>query len=275
MNLRRRLKRYNRVDSGSPGNSLTNKVEPEHPALAKVGEQEISPVEILHRIVQMQNWSVIQDALDSWILTAALEQNAIKVTDDEIYQQAMHFRQQNGLLTGADVHKWLESHHQSEEDFLEMCKLEIEKKKLIDKLFANKIAEYFAYKKTSLISVELYKIIHPQEEVIRELLSSIKEGASFFNYAKQHSKDESAKSCGYSGLIKLEALSPAQQDLISKAKVGDCIGPIKLHNNWEIYLLESKTQAVLDEKLKEELKMEMFNQWMAETRTRSRIEYSI
>jgi len=77
MNLRRRLKRYNRVDSGSPGNSLTNKVEPEHPALAKVGEQEISPVEILHRIVQMQNWSVIQDALDSWILTAALEQNAI------------------------------------------------------------------------------------------------------------------------------------------------------------------------------------------------------
>ncbi|MBX9689897.1 MAG: peptidylprolyl isomerase [Candidatus Obscuribacterales bacterium] len=256
---------------------MTNTAEtPEESLVAKVGDRSIDASEILVCLLRSRNWKSIEDSFDMCFLEDLFENQKITFEQDEVYQKAMQFRQQHALLTAQDMHKWMELNHQSEDDFLEMCAFDIKLKKLKELLFSKRLEEVFVYKRLELVTAELYKIVLAQEEVAREILSSVKDGGSFFNFARQHSIDvQTAKACGYMGKLRVSKLNPRLQEAVSKGKSGDLIGPVKVGKVFEIYLLDNVCQPVLDDEMKQELEDELYTQWLAETKARLHIQWFI
>lgn len=244
--------------------------------VARIGNVQVSAEELLERMLVRRDWKSIERSLDSFLIESAFEKYQIETNEEELRSQITLFRQKNGLMSGDETHKWLTLHHLDDHLFLKMCEYELKEAKLKEILFADKLEEYFVYRRSNLVSVELYKIVVEHEEAAREIVSSIKEGASFFDYARKYSIDMStSKSCGYAGKCKLNTLSPFQQDLISKAKVGGLIGPVKTNKSFEIYLLAHLEQPVFDGELRQELQDELFEQWLNEAKSRLHIEFSV
>lgn len=244
--------------------------------IASIGEIQVSAEALIERMLVRRDWPVIEKALDSFLIESAFEKQQISVNEEELRTQITLFRQKHALMTGEETHKWLRARHICDRMFLDMCEYELKLTKLKEILFASRIEEFFVYKRSSLTSLEFYKIVVAQEEAAKEIMSSLKEGASFFDYARKYSIDkETSKSCGYTGKVHLNSLSPFLQDLLSKAKPGELLGPVKFNKNFEIYLLAEIHKPVFDGELRQSLEDELFEQWLSEAKSRLHIELSL
>lgn len=244
--------------------------------IAKIGERSISAMDVIERLIQQKSWQAVQDMLDSFLIEQAFGSFQIEVTQQEVYEQITKFRNQHGLLTGPDTHRWLENQHMDENDFLTMCSYDARLQKLKTVLFEKRIEEHFAYAQVDYATVDLYKIAVKKEEVAREIISSIQDGASFFDYARKYSTDAAtSKSCGYLGNLKMRKLSVHLQDLVSKATAGSILGPIKERDCFNVYLVENKSVPTLTPEIREELEEELFQQWLQEFKSKQSLTVDI
>ncbi|MBX9877573.1 MAG: peptidylprolyl isomerase [Candidatus Obscuribacterales bacterium] len=254
--------------------SLLN--EEDDDLIAKIGDRDIVSSDIVDCLLATKNWQVIDDCLDQLLIEAKCDQYQIQTTDEEVSTYMTSFRQKNQLLSVEDTRAWLDKHHLDDDDFLQLCQFDVRVDKLKNKLFQDKVDEAFTYKKQALQTLELYKIVVANEEAAREIVSSVLEGSSFFEYARKYSIDkENAKSCGYAGYVKLKDLPPNVQDLLIKGQVGEVLGPLKVNKNFEIYLIESVQVPSLDDNCRKQIVDDLFAEWLADTKTRSNIELFI
>lgn len=239
--------------------------------VAKIGERDISAADIVLNLVQSAECHVIQNCLDRFLIDEECSKRGVKPAPEEVSSEVSAFRQRNKLLTGDETHRWLSSMHMSEYDFLSFCEYAVKLTKLKAVLFEKRLEEYFVYRQFQLRSVELYKIVLAREEAAREIISSVRDGESFLEYARKYSLDQkTAKAGGYTGKILLSDLQPVAQDLILKARPGDLVGPVNVYKNYEIYLLESIDLPSFDDvELRQKLEDELFTQWLVDTRSRS------
>ncbi len=257
-------------------NGLPETETPDSALIAKIGARSISAMDIIERLIQQKSWQTIQDMLDSFVLEQAFESFKIEVTQKEVYEQITKFRNQHGLLTGPDTHRWLEDQHMDENDFLIMCSYDARLQKLKTVLFEKRIEEQFAYSQVDFVTVDLYKIALKKEEVAREIISSIQEGASFFDYARKYSTDAAtAKSCGYLGNLKMRSLTVHLQDLVSKAPEGTIVGPVKERDSFNVYFVENKNTPTLTSEVREEIEIGLFKQWLQEFKSKQSLSLEI
>lgn len=250
--------------------------DPESALIATIGEQSISALDIIERLIQNQNWQTVQDILNSFLIEKAFDTFKIEVTQKEVYEQIKKFRNDHGLLTGPDTHRWLEDKHMDENDFLAMCSYDVRLAKLKAVLFEKRIEEQFAYSQVDFVTVDLYKITLKNEEVAREIVSSIEEGASFFDYARKYSTDlATSKSCGYMGNLKMGQLTVHLQDLVSKAPVGSILGPVKERNSFNVYFVESKSTPTLTAEIRQEIENDLFKKWLQEFKSKQSLALNI
>lgn len=243
--------------------------------VANVGGREIDAVDLLERILIKQNWKAVEEGLDTFLLEFFFDKLNLQVTDEELHKHISHVRRQYGLLSGSDTKRWLEEHHLGDDGFLELCVQQLKLNKLKHILFEKRLQETFVYRQLQLAEVEVYKIAVANEEAAKEIVSSVKEGASFFDLARQYSIDQAtAKSCGYAGKIKLLKLSPHLQDLLSKSSPGDLIGPLAHSKTFEIYLVENVHRPAFED-VRQELEDELFAEWLAETKARTTVEWLV
>ncbi len=259
---------------------MTNGAVSEQPAeddfVAKIGDRGITTDDVLECLIIGRNWKAIDECLEHFLLEEAFLKHNIATTQEEIRSHVTVFRQHNNLASGEDTHKWLEKHHMDDDDFLNMAVFELKLEKLKDLLFGKRVEEFFVYQRLELVEAELYKITLANEEAAREIVSSVKEGASFFDYARRYSIDhETAKSCGYMGKVKIKHLNPQVQDALSKSSVGSVVGPLKVNKNFEIFMLDSIHEPVFDAEMRQQLEDELFAQWLEDTKARSKMELFI
>jgi parvulin-like peptidyl-prolyl isomerase len=265
---------YQRED-GLTSEALSNE-EVRGEAVARIGDCEITADDILNCLILRKNWQAVEECLDQFLIEEAFKRYSIEVLDEEVGHFVTAFRQKNQMLSSEDTLAWLEKHHLDDDDFLELCQFDLKLEKLKDKLFQDKLEEVFAYKRQSLQTVEIYKIVVANEEAALEIVSSVNEGASFFDYARKYSVDhETAKSCGYVGHVKVQELPAAVQDLLIKGAQGEVLGPVKVNKNFEVYLLESMQIPVLDDDCRRHLLDDLFAEWLADTKTRANMELFI
>lgn len=254
---------------------LTDTNEDEH-LVATIGSRSVGCDELLERLIVRRAWAAVDDCLDSFLLEEAFDEHDIQSSDEEISTQVTDFRKKNNLASGDETRKWLEQHHMQDAEFLQMCSFEIRLRKLKDLLFADRLQEYFIYKRLELVVVELYKLVVAGEQAAREIVSSVAEGESFFEYARQYSLDvATAKSGGYLGKMKLNQLPPRVQELLGKSVKGDLLGPLKANKNFEIYLVENIEAPEFNQELRLQLEEELFTTWLADRKAQAQLEVFI
>ena len=127
------------------------------------------------------------------------------------------------------------------------------------------MTEYFIERKLFLDRVVLSRIIVAEQELAEELRSEIDEGASFEQLAREYSITEDRIVNGMMGPISRGTLPDELRAVIDRAKPGESIGPQELEGRFGLFRVEQFLPASLEDKqLKETLKNELFEQWIAE-----------
>ena len=241
--------------------------------VAKIQGTALTVDELLRSLIVDRQWTVIDQCLNNKLISAHLDKHEIALSQEELREHLSAFRQRHGLLVGDDVNRWLEQNHMDVAALLEHCTFEARKQKLKELLFKDTLDQYFAHRQLELASIELYKIVVESENVAKEIILSLQEGASFFDYARRYSTDEDTKrSCGYVGNVPMHTLDPKLQQLLVGKVEGDIIGPVKVMKSIEIHFVGKVHPSQFDGATRELLLDELFNKWLADLRSRGAVE---
>ena len=241
--------------------------------IAKIGGQEFTASDLLSFLIEMQHWDIIEEFLQHALTEQQIEKHNIEVTQEELRERLTLFRQHNGLLSGTDMHTFLEKHHMHDQDFLEKCKFEVALDKLKEVLFQERVAEYFAHRQLTLAKMELYKISVTNEEAAKEIIETLRDGGSFFDLAHRYSQDEQTrKQCGYMGNVAIHTLDPKLQELLAASKPGSVVGPVKVAKEYLIILVGESHQAMFDGETRKLLLSELFEEHLKQMRDRGAVK---
>ena len=232
----------------------------------------------LRDVLRVAKWRAqlefVREATDAALVRQAARERGIEVSDDELQQAADDFRVARKLHNAATTEQWLTSHHLSYDAWESMLEYEALRDKLRDALTEGKIEEHFALSRLTYDAATISRIVVADESVARELRAQIvEEGADFYALARRHSIDAATKPAGgYCGLRRRQDFTtPSLEPAIFGARAGQIIGALKTDDGWELVKIESIHPATLDETMRDAIKMELFDEWLNERRSKARV----
>ena len=116
------------------------------------------------------------------------------------------------------------------------------KEKVQNKLNKNKLdLDKTHYKLSEIeISPTVNRNFEASEELLGDILNSLRQGANFNSLAKQFSSSETKNNNGMLGWIKEDTLSSQIINLLEKLEVGKISEVVKIENSFKIFRLEGK-----------------------------------
>jgi parvulin-like peptidyl-prolyl isomerase len=215
-------------------------------------KHNISIKEIYDRLLQQQ------------IIEKTCEEKKITVTDEEIEIEANKWRYANKLEKAKDVFAWLKEQKITPDDWENGIRARILREKLADFLFIKEINKYFVEHKIDFQQVLLYQIVVTNEKLAQELFFQIEEQEiSFYQASHLYDLDENRRlRCGYEGKIYRRQLNPDLASIVFSANKGEITTPFKTELGYHIFLIENFFKAELTPTIKQEIKHNLFNQWL-------------
>lgn len=209
----------------------------------------------------------VGEILRQYILEQELSSREKLTANPALVEQAIiDFRLEQNLIEAKAFEQWLTSNGLNYESFHQKFKRGFQLERLRDEITLPKLQEVFIEKKIFLDRVVLSRLIVNNQELAEELKIQIEEGeASFEQLVRDYSTTEDKIFNGMMGLLSRGQLPDKLRAAIDSANPGDLIGPINNEENWCLFRLEHIVGASLnDEELKETLKNQIFEQWLAQ-----------
>ena len=221
--------------------------------------QTIDEQDILSRLTsyrmlpQLRRESIIDKAIAT-----------VVYTEEELSDAQTQFYEQNQLTEDNSLQQWLDYHSMSQE-LLETAfipkLLKIEKFKRQE--WNHQLDSYFLEHKPTFEQVVFSLIRVKEVGIAQELYYRLQEGeCSFAELANKYSVGSEAKNNGLIGKISLIDLDRRLAQMLYTSKPGQLLSPIQLDDVWIIVRLEEYFPARLDEKMRQYLLNELFEQWL-------------
>ena len=208
----------------------------------------------------------IREILRGYVLERELEQaDDLNIEPTIIEQAVIDFRLQNQLSDSEKFQEWLLKNGIDFATFHHQVGLRLQLEKLKVQVSESRLTEYFIERKLFLDRVVLSRIIVAEQELAEELRSQIEEGTSFEQLAREYSMTEDRIINGIMGPVSRGTLPDELRAVIERANPGELIGPLKLEGRFALFRVEQFLPASLEDKqLRETLKNELFERWIAE-----------
>ncbi|MHB9029037.1 MAG: peptidylprolyl isomerase [Candidatus Latescibacterota bacterium] len=189
----------------------------------------------------------------------------IVISDEMLQSVADEYRIVRGLHYSQDMVNYLKGKGLSVEEFERFCEesvmLTLLRERLAD---GESIKKYFLNHRSRFDRARLSIITVEEENLAQELFMRMSEdGEDFHALARQYSIDEYRNAGGYLGLVRRGSLSPDMDAKIFNAPAGDILGPFPDSERFHLFLVEEIVKAELNEKVAEEIKVLIFNEWAA------------
>lgn len=190
---------------------------------------------------------------------------SVNIDKEEGEEQLDQFRAHNNILNENDYKVWLEKNKETRENIYAKIIQPLKLKKYCNESYSKKAENRFLDRKTDLDQV-IYSLIRVSDPFqARELYLQIKEGESEFGkIAKKYSQGLEARSCGIIGPTPINKAHPLLSDLIKSSKEGEVKEPIQIGEFNLLVRVETFIPAILDEKMKEKMCQEMFNEYLTQ-----------
>jgi len=137
------------------------------------------------------------------------------------------------------------------------------------------VADYFQANLPKFESMIVSHIVMDSEGAAREILSVLREDEeSFADLAREHSEADTKSTGGYIGKVMRGAMSPEIEAKVFNAEEGDLLGPFPTGDGtyYEIFRVDSKRQAQLDQETEGEICRLLRDEWLARKAREHRIE---
>ena len=224
-----------------------------------------------------QHWQISDERLEQLLrrtelqrplLRRAVEEEitaVVALPQAELQTLIAAFREANGLIESASLHRWLQERGWDETDLqLHLARPEA-LRRFSEQRFGPGLEETFLQRKNDLDNV-VYSLLRVRDHgLARELWIQLSEGEiSFPEAAARHSDGPEAAHKGVIGPVALGHLQAELADRLRSLRQGDLREPELLGEWWVLLRLEQLTPARLDAPMRERLLQDQLNGWIEE-----------
>lgn len=219
---------------------------------------------------------LMREALVDQFLLDQAAAAGLRVSNEELQQEADNFRRSYGMQSAAQTFDWLKAQKRSMLDFESGLERGVLIEKFKDHLVRDLIPVEFAREKAQYDRATLRVILVARKDLARELLLQARdEGIDFADLARQHSKHPSRDSGGLLGVIFRRQLSAEVADAAFEATAGSIVGPLAASEGFCLFLVESRQVAVLDHVTASMIRQVCFDAWLEEQLRMSPMDFPL
>lgn len=200
------------------------------------------------------------------LLTSELEDlKEIQVSAAKIEQALLNFRIQNQLIEQDKFQLWLTESGLTYEGLRQGIERDLRLDHLRDQIASPKLQDYFQQQKPSLDQVVLSRIIVDDLSRAEALQQQLDQNPmSFGMFAQEHSLTSDSVVNGMMGAVSQSSLPDVLKPLIDSAQPGSTVGPVPLEDRYGLFRVETFIEAKLEGDLEQEIKTQLFEQWLQE-----------
>lgn len=197
----------------------------------------------------------------------AAKKQGLPLAPEEIQERADQFRRIGGLHRAADMNHYLDALGVSLDEFEEFITDGLYHEKMMAQVCSEAAVEqYFKLNSPRFDSVEISHIVLDSEGKAKEMMSALTDDPdSFAEMVAEHSVGEARENGGVIGKVLRGSLKPDLEARVFNAAAGDLLGPFPNADRtlWEIFAVNAKYPATLDEETAVEVRRLLREEWLA------------
>lgn len=230
-----------------------------------IGETSLDVMDV-HRHLHRQGrlTSVLREAAIERFLFNAAKRLGMSATREELQTAADDFRSRHGLHSARDTNSCLERQKLSLDDFESRLEHDLVIGKLRVHVTRDRLTQHFEDHRESFAGVSLHQILVRQEDIARELLQQIEEGAEFVELARQHSVHASRHQGGFLGWRMRRDFPAPLADVVFATVPGKTCGPLHTTQGFCLFLIDAFRAPELDAATAAIIRKEIFDEWLAD-----------
>jgi putative peptide maturation system protein len=221
-------------------------------------------------------WSEMRIALrlvDLCLMRAELERAPVAVGDAELQQGMDDFRRRHGLHTVAATDEWLQRRGLTQPGLERRIADELAFTKLIDRIVANEVKDYFEAHRDDFAIVELARYWFRDEVAAALAHRELSRGAGM------HLRSAGDSARGTSAKMSLDAvclieLTEADRELARTVPLGAATLRRAPDGGHEVLLVLANRQPTLNDHVRALIKKILFNRWLDAQRKQAAIEWN-
>ncbi|MCB1679238.1 MAG: peptidylprolyl isomerase [Halioglobus sp.] len=210
--------------------------------------------------------NLMEDIVRDKLAVRAAKKSGIVLTDEEIQEKADQYRRVHGLHRARDTNDYLDALGVSLDDFESFLMDMLYHEKVLEQVTTeDAIEEYFQLHSPRFDSIEVSHIVMDSEGGAREMLSYLADDPeSFREMAAEHSVAETASHGGRIGKVLRGSLQSEIEARVFNAEAGDLLGPFPAAagTHFEIFRIDEKRPAALDEETRAEVVRLLRDEWL-------------
>jgi len=211
--------------------------------------------------------SLIEQLVRDKLTVRAAKKQGIRVPPEEIQERADQFRRVKGLHRATDTNRYLDGLGVTLDEFEAFITDTLYQEKMIEHVCSEKaVKEYFKLNSPKFESVEVSHIVLDTEGKAKEMISLLREDPDCFaEMAREHSIANTREHGGVIGKVLRGSLKSDVEAKVFNAAAGDLLGPFPSPDRtfFEIFTVNAKHPATLDEETAAEVRRLIREEWLA------------
>lgn len=231
-------------------------------------DDEVVGIEEFVRILKLtgQFDSLLEQLVRDKLTVRAAKKQGLSVSPGEIQERADQFRRVQGLHRATDMNHYLDTLGVSLEEFESFITDSLYQEKMMEQVCSDKAVEqYFKLNSPKFDSIEVSHIVLDTEGKAKEMISVLRDDPdSFGEMAREHSIADTREQGGVIGKVLRGSLKTEVEAKVFNAAVGDLLGPFPSPDKsfYEIFAVDAKNPAVLDEDTAAEVRRLLRDDWL-------------
>ncbi len=210
--------------------------------------------------------SLIEQLVRDKLTVRAAKKHGISVSADEIQERADQFRRVQNLHRATDMNHYLDTLGVSLDEFESFVTDGLYQEKMMAEVCNDKAVEaYFKSHSPKFESIEVSHIAVDSEGKAKEMIYMLEDDPdSFAEMAREHSIADTREQGGVIGKVLRGSLKTDVEAKVFNATVGDLLGPFPSPDKsfYEIFKVNAKHPATLDEETKTEIRRLLRESWL-------------
>ncbi|HKA60004.1 MAG TPA: peptidylprolyl isomerase [Gemmatimonadales bacterium] len=211
--------------------------------------------------------SLIEQLVRDKLAVRAAKKQGIRVPPEEIQERADQFRRVKGLHRATDTNRYLDALGVTLDEFEAFITDTLYQEKMMEHVCSDQaVAEYFKLNSPKFESVEVSHIVLDTEGKAKEMISLLREDPDCFaEMAREHSIANTREHGGVIGKVLRGSLKSDVESKVFNAVVHDLLGPFPSPDRtfFEIFAVNAKHPATLDEETAAEIRRLIREEWLA------------
>lgn len=210
---------------------------------------------------------LIEDMVKDKLTIHAARKRGLAAAAEEIQQQCDQIRRVRGLHRAVDMNRWLDRMGVSLDDFENFMIEMVLHEKMAAAIGSDAaVEEYFSLNSPKFDAITVSHIVLDSPGKAKEVMAMLEDDPDGFEaLAREHSIADTRKDGGYIGKVLRGSLQSDVEAKVFNAAPGDLLGPFPSAdgNCFEIFTVNAKMPARLDEATTADVRRMLRDEWLA------------